>query len=406
MSVTRDIQPFDLNLRHLRALIAIVEHGSMSAAADKVSISQPALTQGLGKLEHRLGVSLFDRRSNGMHPTAAGVAVVERVRCAMALIAAAVRDAGRTGSRGFARPEHLITGTQLRALVSLFDAGSLVDASLATGLSPPTLHRAIRDLEELCGAALVERRGRRITVTLSGQVLARGARLAAAEIAAAIIDCRDDGQSGDGRIAIGAMPLSRAEIMPDAIVRFLHAAPAAKVDVLEGSWRELVQLLRDGVIDFMLGALRDPEPPDLQQTPLLFDNLRVFARKDHPLSKVDKPSRAQLQSYPWIIGRAGTPLRSRWEAFFDGMEPPASPVECGSVSAIRRILSQSDFLTLLSPSQVRMETEFGLLACIGPPIADADRKIGICTRRDWRPNVTQRQFLEILHAAAPAPSKE
>ena len=39
--------PFDLNIRHLRAISAIVRHGSMSAAAEAVSLSQPALTQGL-----------------------------------------------------------------------------------------------------------------------------------------------------------------------------------------------------------------------------------------------------------------------------------------------------------------------------------------------------------------------
>lgn len=47
--------PFDLNLRHLRALIAITEQGSISGAADQVSLSQPALTQGLAKLEDQFG---------------------------------------------------------------------------------------------------------------------------------------------------------------------------------------------------------------------------------------------------------------------------------------------------------------------------------------------------------------
>ena len=48
--------PFDLNLRHLRALLAIREHGGITAAADAVSLSQPALTQGLAKLEHSLAI--------------------------------------------------------------------------------------------------------------------------------------------------------------------------------------------------------------------------------------------------------------------------------------------------------------------------------------------------------------
>jgi LysR family transcriptional regulator of gallate degradation len=41
--------------------------------------------------------------------------------------------------------------------------------------------------------------------------------------------------------------------------------PGVLIDVVEGSWRELVEPLRDGVIDLMIGALRDEPPPDLAQ---------------------------------------------------------------------------------------------------------------------------------------------
>jgi DNA-binding transcriptional LysR family regulator len=61
--------PFDLNLRHLRALLSIAEKGSITAAADSVSLSQPALTQGLAKLERQFGYTMFERRSGGMVPT-------------------------------------------------------------------------------------------------------------------------------------------------------------------------------------------------------------------------------------------------------------------------------------------------------------------------------------------------
>ena len=60
-----------LNLRHLRAVAAIVRLGSVSAAAQAVSISQPAITQGLSKLERQLGISLFDRKPEGMEATKA-----------------------------------------------------------------------------------------------------------------------------------------------------------------------------------------------------------------------------------------------------------------------------------------------------------------------------------------------
>ena len=75
--------PFDLNLRHLRALLAIREHGSITAAADVVSLSQPALTQGLAKLERQFGYTFFERRSGGMVPTPMGEIVIERARAAL-----------------------------------------------------------------------------------------------------------------------------------------------------------------------------------------------------------------------------------------------------------------------------------------------------------------------------------
>ena len=64
--------PFDLNLRHLRGAVAIAAQHSMNAAARAVNLSQPALTQGLAKLERQLGVELFTRRADGMATTPEG----------------------------------------------------------------------------------------------------------------------------------------------------------------------------------------------------------------------------------------------------------------------------------------------------------------------------------------------
>src|SRR3954465_5847640 len=97
-------EPFDLNLRHLRAISAVVVHGTLSGAAQAVSLSQPALTQGLTKLERQLGTQLFERRADGVTPTQAGLRMAERSNAAFAHLSSATRGAGR-GARGFARPE-------------------------------------------------------------------------------------------------------------------------------------------------------------------------------------------------------------------------------------------------------------------------------------------------------------
>jgi DNA-binding transcriptional LysR family regulator len=391
------VTPFDMNLRHLRSLSAIAAHRSMNAAAQAVNLSQPALTQGLAKLERQLGTALFDRHPDGVTPTEAGVLMADRATTAFDYLTVATRPALRRGGRGFARPEQLMTASQLHAFLALADAGSFVAAATATGLSQPALHRAVRDLEQICGVALAERRGRGVVLTTMGRRLARGVRLAATELAAGIAEVA--GAQDSGRIAIGAMPLSRALILPAAIAAFVQGSPRALVDVAEGSWRELVEPLRDGVIDLMIGALRDETPPGLDQRALFTDRLAVIGRAEHPLAAKVEVTLDDLSHYGWIVGQAETPLRGHWDTLFAGRTAPEAPIECGSVMVIRGILRASDLLTLLSPDQVAMEMQGGILAQIGRSLDQGVRTIGITTRTGWRPTAAQRRFIALLEIA-------
>lgn len=392
------VQPFDLNLRHLRALGDVIAHRSLNRAADAAGLSQPALTQGLGKLERQLGVALFDRHPGGVTPTVAGIALAERAERAFEALGGSLRRMARGGARGFARPERLMTATQIEAFLHFADAQGFAGAAAASGLSQPAIHRAVRELEQICGTPLAERRGRGMMLTPAGRALARGVRLAAGEITAGIAEAMGDELEG-ARVAVGAMPFSRALLVPNALAMFLTNAPKAIVDVVEGSWRELVDPLLDGVIDIMVGALREEVPNGVEQVPLCTDQLAVFGRRDHPLAGTT-PDLALLAAQAWVVGPHGTPLRAHWERLFGPGVAPAVPVECGSVMVIRGLLAQSDLLTLLSPDQVSLEVEAGMLVQIGPDLPGTVRTIGISTRSGWRPTQAQQHFIDLLQQAA------
>ena len=115
--------------------------------------------------------------TDGMSATPEGQLLAERSEAALRHLAASTRR----GGRGFAKPELLMTGTQLRAFLALANAGGFARAAKATSLSQPALHRAVRELEQLCDYPLVERRGRGVALTGQGARLARGVRLAGAE---------------------------------------------------------------------------------------------------------------------------------------------------------------------------------------------------------------------------------
>jgi molybdate transport repressor ModE-like protein len=397
--MSRMAGPFDLNLRHLRALGAIATCGNISSAAQIAGLSQPALTQGLAKLETQFGAALFDRRPQGMEPTATGKRVLARVDRAMARFTRAVRSGARVGRTS--RPEHRLTSAQVRAMLALAEAGSFVAAAQSVGLSEPALHRAVKELEQLCGTEFVERRGRGVGLTAAGHRIVRELTLGVSELSAALEEAADEG----GRLAIGAMALSRSLLLPATLAAFSQKAPAAHVDVVEGSYLELAEFLRNGTLDVIIGALRVNPPRDLHEEPLFTDRLTVIGRAGHPLAG-RHAGYHDLTLYPWIVARRASGLLDRWQQLFDeaGMPRPTAPIQCGSVALIRGMLVRSDFLTLLSPDQVRAEIDAGQLIEIKSDAPDTARTIGAITRRDWYPTTLQRLFLDELRAVARARS--
>jgi DNA-binding transcriptional LysR family regulator len=262
----------------------------------------------------------------------------------------------------------------------------------------------VGDLSLGVGQRLVERRGRSVMLTARGTTVARNLRLATAELRSVLEELAGLRGRETGRLVIGAMPLSRARLLPRAVVTFHAANPQVEIVIVEGSHAELVNPLREGEIDMMVGALRPPRlNDDLVQRPLFTDRPVILGRSGHPLTdsggKIDP---ARLAAYPWVVAAPGTPLHSQWRAMFEseGVAPPRVGVACGSVMMARQMLVESDFLTLLSPDQVSVEIEARWLVRIADALGDVSRTIGVITRADWRPTPLQARFIAQLDSDA------
>src|ERR671937_343611 len=77
------------DVKQLRVLRAVAEHGSFSAAAEALSYTPPAVSQQIAALERRAGTTLVDRGSRGVRLTDAGRALVEHADVVLARLAAA-----------------------------------------------------------------------------------------------------------------------------------------------------------------------------------------------------------------------------------------------------------------------------------------------------------------------------
>ncbi|MFF2964799.1 LysR family transcriptional regulator [Streptomyces sp. NPDC057963] len=89
----------DVDTRLLRYFAAVAEEGSLTRAAERLYVSQPALTRQIKQLETQLGVPLFTRSRAGMALTEPGRALVARVPALLAEWDRALRETKSTAGR-------------------------------------------------------------------------------------------------------------------------------------------------------------------------------------------------------------------------------------------------------------------------------------------------------------------
>jgi DNA-binding transcriptional LysR family regulator len=109
----------------LRALVAVMRHGSLSAAARYLGLTQPTLGRQIRALERRVGEALFDRLPSGLRPTQRALALFEP--------ATALDEAAAKLAAALARPPDAANGTVRITASEGFAARVL--APILTGLA-------------------------------------------------------------------------------------------------------------------------------------------------------------------------------------------------------------------------------------------------------------------------------
>jgi DNA-binding transcriptional LysR family regulator len=389
------------SLRHLQLCQEVAQRGTVSAVARRMHLSQPAVTQALANVEAYFGTALFMRDSTGMKSTAAGELCSPRIERAMAQIRDGLAELLRRSGRP-ANADQLafrMTNAQLNALTAFTVHGTFRRAARASNIAQPTLHRAARSLEGTLGVALFEQTSFGVKATRDAEVFARCVRLAFAEIAQARAEIDSLRGNASGLTVIGAMPLARSHLIPSAVIAFKHEYPQHEVSIMEGTYEHLLAALQSGEADFLIGALRDEAVAgNVNQEHLFDDPLSIAMRKDHPLTTRKRVRVKDLLDYPWIMPRAGSPVRARFAALFSevGLAAPTRTVQCNSLIAARAFLLEGDYLMLSSEHQIHYDVRAGLLVALPHPRGRVLRAIGLTMRRNWHSTRVQSRLLELL----------
>ncbi|MBL1437461.1 MAG: LysR family transcriptional regulator [Rhodobacteraceae bacterium] len=391
------------NIRHLRVFNEVAKCKSISIAANRIHLSQPAVTQAISNLEGKLGVALFMRKNAGFQTTETGEMFRQRVERALAYLKAGarqcrIREKG-VKTRGFSNFEELVTSAQIRALVAVAEARNFSIAATNIGLSQPSVHRAARNLESLSGVTLFEKISSGIMPTPAAEAFIKYVKLANAEIHQGVDEISLFNGQNTTVITVGSLPLPRSHVLPLAVNAMLQSAPGVQIQVIDGPYATLIQRLRSGEIDCIIGALRDPAPADdVVQEQLFSDPLAIVSGKDHPLVGATEIGVQDLLAYPWLAPPKSAPAGKYLFDFLRIEDLEETPVRVISSSLIflRGLLAQGNYLTIISRHQIREEVLHGSLVPLPIELANSARPIGITVRQDWRPTEMQSRFMAFL----------
>lgn len=382
----------EMNMRQLRALLAVSQGGSVHKAASILHVTQPAVTRAIHEFEQSLGLDLFERTAKGMVPTAVGAILVERTQRALAQLTQAEQELAEMGfeRRSAASISAKVTHRHLRVLVAIHNHQTETAAAVELDVSQPSVTQALREMERIVEADLFLRTARGMLLTRAGEVMLRRTKLLLHEWELARDDIAAHLGNITGRIVVGALPLASTLLVPRAVTRLKQEYPELLVTILEGTYESLLDSLRCGDVDLLVGVLRYPIPcSDIVQEKLFEDLLSVVGRKDHPFAVAKSLRLADVIDSEWVLPYKGAPSRRAFEQAMHaaGLPLPKNAIESNALVALRGLLIESDRLSILSRNQIHYEELHGMLSVLPIDMRGSERPIGITTRADAKRSV-------------------
>lgn len=390
----------------MRVFLETLRSGSVSGAAERCNMSQPAATQAIGKLEAVVGAQLVLRLPRTITPTPSGALFRGRVERALDHLRVGALEARRiSGHKPLQKSDFSrnVTPAQIRALIAVAGSGSFTVAARRLALSQPSVHRAARHLEEIAGVPLFRTTAVGVDLTAGAQVLALRAKLAQAEIRQGFEEIGTALGRDRATFALGSLPLARTAIVPRATHAMICQTPGFQVQVVDGRYDALLRSLREGDLDCLIGALRSPAPADdVTQERLFDDALAIVAHASHPLAQSKDVTLEATMAFPWVAPPKQTPAgRYLFDTLRIGTRDQ-TPVRVVSSSLVmlRGILAQGPYVSIISRHQISIEEAHGDIVPLPVRLAGNLRAIGLTYRRDWRPTDTQARYLDLLRGAS------
>ncbi|WLR92631.1 pca operon transcription factor PcaQ [Shinella zoogloeoides] len=290
----------------------------------------------------------------------------------------------------------------LQTFVEVARQKSVMKAAELLHVSQPAVTKTIRELEEVLGVAVFERDGRGIRITRYGEVFLKhaGATLTALRQG---FDSISQALSGDAPpIRIGALPTVSTRIMPRAMMLFLQEGTGARIKIVTGENAVLLEQLRVGDLDLVVGRLAAPEKMAGFSFEHLYSEKVVFCvRAGHPLLSGGSAF-AGLDAYPVLMPTRASIIRPFVERFLitNGIAGLPNQIETVSDAFGRAFVRESDAIWIISEGVVAADIMEGKLAALPVDTGETKGPVGLTMRTDAVPSMPLAILMQTIREVA------
>jgi DNA-binding transcriptional LysR family regulator len=236
----------------------------------------------------------------------------------------------------------------LHVLLTVAELGSMGKAAGHLAVSQPSVSKAIADIEHAVGVRLLDRTAKGVELTDYGRALLRRGMGAFDELRQGIREIETLADPSTGEVRVGCPEAIATGLMLNVIDRFSRRHPRVVVSVIAAnSLSHEFRLLRDRVVDFLIGALPQPfADDDLDHEVLYRDQPFFLCGSKHPLARRRRVMLADLVDEPWLLPHQSVFASYLMQAFgASGLPPPRFGVRSFSVAQRVSLLATNRFIS-------------------------------------------------------------
>lgn len=288
---------------------------------------------------------------------------------------------------------HNIKYRQLKAFCILAESGSFKHAADSLAVTQPSMSIMIRELENDLGVTLINRSTRTTELTEAGRDFYQQIKGSLGQLEKAYAYANAAGKAEHGQLRVATLTSLAADVVTSAIAQLHARRPGIHIELIERTYFNFLQALRQREVDVGIGILREPHA-DLAFQYLFSDRLIVVTPDGHPLTR-PRASLKNLSKYEMVIVTPGPSLGALKEldvAF-------APPVQVEQPSTAIAMVRKGLGITVTTSSAMAGLDMRGLAAI---PIPASDRNVGLITLADAKPSPAALAFIDCMRSIHPA----